>query len=119
MSTFRKTGQTVSTATYMHYPDNGNSIAFVKRAVPKPTKVRGKSYTVANRLYSLRTALPAASCGTNDCPPEFPRIFDVRISALQGTELASAASFLRFVASDLEKEAKLQPLAVMPDVVEI
>lgn len=118
MSTFRKTGQTVSTATYMHYPDDGNAVAFVKRAVPKPTKVRGKSYTVANRLYSLRTALPAASC-SSECPPEFPRIFDVRVSALQGVELASAASFLRFVASDLEKEAKLQPLAVMPDVVEI
>ena len=56
MPTFQKTGQTVSTATYMHFPTDSNPVTVGLRAQPKTTKVRGKSYTVATRLYSQRTA---------------------------------------------------------------
>ena len=119
MSTFQKTGQTVTTATYMHFPSDGNPTTVTLRAQPKSTKVRGKSYTVATRVYSQRTATSANPCSTTECPPEFPNLVEVRISALQSVPLATHISFLRWVASQLESEATLKPLMVFNDSVTI
>ena len=119
MTTFQKTGQTVSTATYMHFPADGNPVTVGLRAQPKTTKVRGKSYTVATRLYTQRTATSAKPCSTTECPPEFPDLVEVRLSALQSTTLASHASFLRWVADQLESESTLKPLMVYKDSINI
>lgn len=119
MSTFQKTGQTVSTATYMHFPSDGNPTTVTLRAQPKATKVRGKSYTVATRLYSQRTATSAKACSTSECPPEFPNLVEVRISALQSVALSEHVSFLRWVADQLERETTLKPLMVFNDNVTI
>ena len=119
MPTFQKTGQTVSTATYMHFPSDGNPTTVTLRAQPKSTKVRGKSYTVATRLYSQRTATSAKPCSTTECPPEFPNLVEVRLSALQSTALPSHVSFLRWVADQLERETTLKPLMVYSDSVNI
>lgn len=119
MSTFQKTGQTVTTATYMHFPSDGNPTTVTLRAQPKATKVRGKSYTVATRLYSQRTATSAKPCSTSECPPEFPNLVEVRISALQSVPLATHVSFLRWVAQQLESESTLKPFMVFNDSVNI